>query len=362
MQFTSNSTEGTLDQASTEDTTNPLDQYSLYGSSAELVAQKMQEVPVLKGIALFGQATVIYAPPNTGKTLVSLALLKEAIEHGRIHPKNVYYINMDDTFNGLAEKSAFADANGFQYLARGQKGFEVESLRTSMATMIAEDTAKGCVVLLDTLKKFTDLMDKTKSSSFADLVRAFVSKGGTVIAFAHTNKNLGVNGRNQYGGTSDIIDDFDCGFIMEEVSIEGKDDLKVVEFRNVKMRGAVDELKYYEYLSGSDVPYAGKLASVREVLPEELELLKAKVQMSRDGDAIDAICKLIGEGVIQKMELAKKVGDITGLSRQTALKVLDRYTGTDQACHLWTVRTAARGAKLYKLLPGVHVAADDSEY
>lgn len=322
----------------------------------------MREVHVLKGIALLGQATVIYAPPNTGKTLVSLALLKQSIELGHVDPKKVYYINMDDTFNGLAEKSAFADANGFQYLARGQKGFEVENLRTSMAIMTANNTAKGCVVILDTLKKFTDLMDKTKSSSFADLVRAFVSKGGTVIAFAHTNKNVGANGRNQYGGTSDIVDDFDCGFILEEVFIEGKDGLKVVEFRNLKMRGPVDELKYYEYLNGSDVSYAGKLASVREVLPEELELLKAKVQMSRDGDAIDAICKSLGEGVIQKMELVKKVCEFTGLSRQAALKVLDRYTGTDNVCHLWTVQTVARGAKVYKLLPGANVAADDEEF
>lgn len=362
MEFKDNDVAENFGHAGMDEATNPLYQYSLRGSSSELAAQKLEEVHVLSGIALLGQATVLYAPPNTGKTLISLALLKEAIELRRIGPSTVYYVNMDDSFNGLADKSAYAEVHGFHYLARGQKGFEVETLRVAMATMIAQDTAKGCVVILDTLKKFVDLMDKTKSSKFADLVRSFVSKGGTVIAFAHTNKNVGVNGKNQYGGTSDILDDFDCGFIMEEVAIEGKDGLKLVEFRNVKTRGPIDELKYYEYLSGSDVSYADKLASVREVTQAELDLVKVKVQMSRDADAIAAICGLIGDGVAQRMELANKVRDRTGLSRQAALDVLDRYTGKDKVHHVWTVRVGAHGAKLYTLLPGAQARSNDDEF
>lgn len=351
-----------LNTTDVEDGGNPLTKYSLRGSHAELSAKKLDEVHVLPGIALLGHATVLYAAPNTGKTLISLAILGDAIQSKRISAEKVYYVNMDDSFNGHVDKCAFAEKNNFHYLAQGQKDFDVERLRVAMARMIEEDTAMGCVVILDTLKKFADLMDKTKSSKFASLVRKFVSKGGTVIAFAHTNKNLGADGKRQYGGTSDIMDDFDCGYIMEEISLEDKNGTKLVEFRNIKARGPVDAYAYYKYLSGSDVSYADKLASVKMVPLSELETTKAKAQMSRDADAIEVVCSQIREGISQRMKLVKAINMNIGLSRQAALAVLDRYTGQDKESHVWTVKTVARGAKLYSLLQDAEALHVEDEY
>ncbi|AFU44160.1 hypothetical protein C380_02170 [Acidovorax sp. KKS102] len=62
------------------------------------------------------------------------------------------------------------------------------------------------------------------------------------------------------------------------------------------------------------------------------------------------------------MELANKVRDRTGLSRQAALDVLDRYTGKDKVHHVWTVRVGAHGAKLYTLLPSAQARSNDDEF
>ncbi|WP_153131422.1 hypothetical protein [Dechloromonas hortensis] len=106
-----------------------------------------------------------------------------------------------------------------------------------MNEMVASDQAKGVIVILDTIKKFTDLMDKTKASQFTKVIRQFVMKGGTVIGMAHTNKKLGANGKPIYGGTSDIVDDFDCAYTIatEECSNPAE---KIVVFDNIKRRGS----------------------------------------------------------------------------------------------------------------------------
>ena len=59
---------------------------------------------VLDNIAILGQATVIYAKPNTGKTLIVMKMLIESIKAGRVKGDDVYYINADDTYKGLVTK------------------------------------------------------------------------------------------------------------------------------------------------------------------------------------------------------------------------------------------------------------------
>lgn len=333
-----------------EEIVHPLVKFSLRGKHEQLVTQKLAQVHVMQGVALLGESTVLYAEHNTGKTLITFALLIEAIQSGRVQADKVYYINVDDSFNGAVDKLGFAQKYGFHYLARDQEGFSVASFRVAMLEMIETGTANGTVLVLDTLKKFVDLMDKTQSSKFADLVRSFVSKGGTVIALAHTNKNRGADGRPQYGGTSDIISDFDCAHIMSATEAEGQPGVKLVEFRNEKARGPVDKYVYCTYPGDPKVPYAEKLAGVRLVPEEELAEIKRKAQVARDAYAIEAITTCLSAGPFAKMDLIKKVRDLTGLSRSAIASVLDTYLGTDKERHLWSVRVVARGAKMYSLL------------
>ena len=73
--------------AQTKPTESPafsFDQFSLNGKSAVMREKMLTDTFVLDNIAILGQATAIYAKPNTGKTLIVLSMLIESIKAGRI--------------------------------------------------------------------------------------------------------------------------------------------------------------------------------------------------------------------------------------------------------------------------------------
>jgi hypothetical protein len=324
---------------------NPLDRFSLLGKSEELEKHAVEEVFVMGEIVLKGQATAIYAAPNTGKTLLTFSLLAECIRLGRIDPAKLYYLNMDDTGGGLREKVRLAEEYGFHVLAEGHQDFMVNAFIGTISEMLETNQCKDVVIVLDTLKKFTNLMDKAKSSGFAKVIRRFVVKGGTLIALAHTNKNPGQNGKPVYGGTTDIVDDFDCAYTLAMVSTDQV--TKVVEFENFKRRGNVAQTAAYSYSVERGISYAEILLSVKPIDPAQLEPIKQAEAMKSDTEIIAAITACIAEGVNTKMKLAEAAAKRAEISKRTALQVIDKYTGTDPAVHRWNFTVIERGAKVY---------------
>ena len=140
--------------------------------------------------------------------------------------------------NGLLEKLIIAEKSGFHMLSEGYNEFSAGKFLNTIKSMTEDGSAKGVIIVLDTLKKFTDLMDKKACTEFAKILRAFALKGGTVIGLAHTNKHPDADGVPIHAGTSDIREDFDCAYIIN--IIEGKTDKTVVEFTNIKKRGNVE--------------------------------------------------------------------------------------------------------------------------
>lgn len=70
--------------------------------------------------------------------------------------------------------------------------------------------AHGVCVIIDTSKKFIQLMDKKLGADFADGCRQFSMHGGTIVALAHTTKNPNRDGSVRYIGTTDLVEDFDA--------------------------------------------------------------------------------------------------------------------------------------------------------
>lgn len=328
---------------------NPLAKFSLLGKSEELERNSVEEVFILGEIALKGQATAIYAAPNTGKTLLTFRLLTQAIVAGRINPASLYYLNMDDTASGLREKVRLSEEFGFHVLAESHADFQIGAFVGMVNEMIQNDQCRDVIIVLDTLKKFTNLMDKSISSGFAKVIRRFVLKGGTLIALAHTNKNPGRNGKPTYSGTSDIIDDFDCAYLLAMVSID--QDLKLVEFENIKRRGNVAPTAAYSYAIERDISYPELLLSVKEVEPSQLLPLKMAEAIWSDGDVIKTVSDCINDGINTKMRLAEATAERSGVSKRTALKAIENYTGNDPTLHRWSYEVRDRGAKVYALLP-----------
>lgn len=300
----------------------------------ELEKRMLSDKFVLRDLAILGQFTVFYAAPNTGKTLMSLWLLHEAVTSGEMNGKDIFYANCDDTFKGAIEKAKIARDTGFTMLTPNEKGFKSEMLLRLMEESAESGDASGKVLVIDTLKKFAETNDKKLASKFGKLARNFVSAGGTLIALAHVNKHKDGEGKSVYSGTADVRDDSDCCYVIELVGKQESWDgtsTHTVKFENNKARGDVAQVVSFSYQRKKGMGYRSLFDSVQrlsndqaEKLTKEAELVK---QQENDADAIEAITTAIVNGKHSKREIEEFVYEISDLPRQRMRTVLDRYAG-----------------------------------
>lgn len=329
---------------------NPLARYAINDQLDYLKSQASQAVFVLENLAINSQITNLYAKPNTGKTLITLKSISEQITNGVISGSDVYYINADDSYNGLIEKLELLKKFDINVLAPGHKGFDTKQIRKLIRDLSTPEYAKNTVLVIDTLKKVTDVMSKGDSSNLFRLLRQFSAQGGTVITLAHTNKNDGPDGKPIYGGTTDSLDDADCAYTMARIN-NGESDYAIVEFNNIKSRGNVCQKAYFRYSLKEGQSYAELFNSVEEVAPEDIQSSMQGTKGAMDESAVIlAITDYISEGKNQKMELVKEASALLEISQKKVQNVLEKFTGNNPELHHWNFKTKARGAKIFELL------------
>ena len=340
---------------------HPLARYSLKGKSEFLEREAVQQKPLLGNLALMGQSTVFYAASNTGKTLITLWLLSRASEAGIIDPSKVFYVNVDDSQAGVIQKLRLAEEYGFHLVAEGNCGFRSNDLLSILNDLILKDRCNGIVIILDVLKKFTDVMDKRASTEFSKVIRRFVMRGGTCISLAHVNKNAGPDGRPVYAGTTDILEDSDCAYTLREINSPDPR-RKVVEFENIKRRGNVCLRAVYGYSNVPGISYSDLLQSVRPIDDAEMTSINQSAALNADAGVIEAVSSCIRDGIVSKMQLADAAAARSGASRRSVLKIIERYTGDDPISHRWSYRVQKHGAKVFQLLtsPVDETAAGES--
>ena len=336
-----------------------LKSFSVLGLSPQLRDSLLNDTYVLQDIAILGQWTTIYGQYGSGKTLLMLWLLRESIQLNNVKADNVYYVNADDTFRGGLEKLELAEEFGMHVFLPSQQGFSEKQLVPLMTSLVASDEAQGVVLILDTLKKFTNLMDKGKSSAFGNVARSFVQARGTLICLAHTNKYKDGEDKSIYEGTSDIVNDADCVYTLEKVSTEdsGLDTkLYTVEFNNAKARGDVATNISFEYekLSGSN--YSSILHSVKRLTDLDATTAKKKAEVlalfAKDEEIISAILDAIGNGAITKGEIINYAKSRTEETKKRISNVLSRYCGNDWGeGKLWSMNVGSNNRNEYQLLP-----------
>ena len=339
---------------------SPLDKaigYSLTGKSEELKKQMLEDMFVMDEIAILGQWTAIFASPNTGKTLITLFLLRKQIKEGKIDGQKVLYINADDHYKGVTEKLEIAEDIGMHVLVPGHEGFSSSDIFTLMKDFVEQDDAKNVVIILDTLKKFTDPMDKRVARGFGIKAREFVTAGGTLIVLAHNNKHKGDDGRGIYAGTSDIVDDADCAFGIDKVaeSDEFLGKKITVEFTNTKSRGNVASTVGFTYLK-KDHSYADLLDSVVKLDETKLKLSKQEIELKesleRDKHIICAVRQAIIDGFNKKDILIKEVKKRTCESSRRVRAVIEERAGNDFALgDRWSFALGEKNAQIFSVLP-----------
>ena len=316
--------------------------------------QMLDDVFVMPEMAILGQITVFYAKPNTGKTLYLLHGLINGVKSGVLAGKDIIFINADDTFKGAVEKAEILNEFGIKALVPNQNGFKNSDLLALMQQVIDSGDAKDLILAIDTTKKFTDLMDKKKTSEFTELARQFVQAGGTLIGTAHANKHDNAAGEVVEAGTSDLKDDIDCAFTLKHI---GEDDgTHTVEFTNTKNRGDVAPKIVIQYTKIRGAGYAAMLKSVERIDSHELEplkvLMEAKNSLTKNEDLINAITHIIkeGKGDLYKGKIVDLAKRQTGKGINSIRSIIELHEGDNYyEHHRWTSHPDNHGSK-YELL------------
>jgi len=336
--------------------------FSLNGRSREMEKQMLEDKFALLRMAILGQSTVFYAKPNAGKTLIILYGIREGIKNGEIKGDDVIYVNADDTYKGLVYKLKIAEQYGFHMVAPGHSApgsavFKSQDLTIYINNMISNGTASGKIFILDTVKKFTDLMSKDKCSKFGETIRQFISHGGTVISVAHANKHRDDDKKIIYSGTADLVDDADCAYTLDVVQ-DDADGIRTVKFENFKSRGDVVLEAFYQYNYLPGTTYPERLDSVKPVDKEERAKAVAKSKLDfilrQDQPVIDAVIECISEGITTKTALIAEASSRSGVSKPKTTKAIAVHTGTDRSQNqFWFIETGENNSKNYKLNYGV---------
>lgn len=328
---------------------------SINGEIEEMRKRAKDATYVVGQLALAGQITVFYAGPNTGKTLISLKLIAEAIANGTAG-KNVYHINLDDSFAGLIDKTDLGIRHGYYVISPEKFSHPNVNFSELVARLTVEGVADKTVFILDTIKKFVDVMNKKASSEFMATCRKLTSAGGTVIALAHINKHKGENDSGVPAGTSDVLDDCDCAYVIDLISEEKSPagTTRTVEFRQKKSRGPVAESAVYSYVKNDEGDYNRMFNSVRQVNGNDADELRAKnarqFELDQDADIISAII-----GYLQKSGKANKTAIINHimtsgeLSRRKIAACLDRWDQPSEEGGLWTTAKGPSNSSIFTL-------------
>jgi len=317
----------------------------------EIEANLKNDVYVFQDLALSGQITLFYGWPNTGKTIFFLRFITDAIRDGRVQADKVIYVNADDSYTGLFTKTKIAAEYGFNMVSPAEAGVSPQAILEHLENIAEANQADGIVILLDTLKKFADMMSKRSQAELYLTLRKLIAKGGTVIIAGHANKHKDAEGNLIYEGTSDTMNDIDCAYSMYRMSVP-EDEVQVVEFRREKDRGDIIPKVTYQYQKG--IPY---LDMVKSITCLDAEVADKLIQQERHRELKEKyeaellfVTELlrVNNSINQTaiLEALKEDTDISGeITIRSLRSALNQLNGI-----VWTSKRGKKNAKIYALI------------
>ena len=287
-----------------------------------------------------GHMVVLCAEANGGKTTLMVYISAEMSKNGY----RVIYINADASASDIKYYKHHAMDYGYTLinpdLTNGSADKVVDELR-HLAT--AESDFSKVVIVLDTLKKFGDMMNKSKSKDFNSLLRTLTSKGMTVICLAHTNKYSDKDGKPMYEGTGDTRNDFDE--LIYLIPARNPDGTTTVTTLADKKRAAI--------IDESFSIDANREITVLESCVDTLAIKEFQRHLVEDEEIIHFILtniKAMSKSVTELRAVAVESG--LGYSRNRLDRVLRRYCAGK--CHepMWLSSPAATyGCKYATIAP-----------
>lgn len=217
-----------------------------YNMTAEYLDGLGKEKFCYDNLVIERHVLTIIATPGGGKTAFFVG---EASRQMAKRGYSVYYLDADSPpsehkrMNKLAHKGGFsikiADAVG----GNGPQGL-LDILKGAAENDI---DLENKVFIIDTLKKFTDLMSKGSVRDFYQLMRKLTGLGATIVLLGHANKRREKDGLLLFEGTNDVRADTD-ELIYFEISDSNPDKITVTtvvdQNKGAKVRGIFEPFSF----------------------------------------------------------------------------------------------------------------------
>jgi hypothetical protein len=182
------------------------------------------------------------------------------------------------------------------------------------------DGLRGVVFILDTLKKYLDLMSKGGARDFFKVLRALTMRGATVLLLGHTNKHLGADGKRVFEGVGDVRNDVDELAYLDSTDRDAMGRVTItLRHDKTRSRVAVEASFQLDTATREIAPLAAPV-NVRA-------LAEVKRQRDEDESVIASVRRALTDGPVLFTQLRKIVSADSGIGEKAAAKVIDRYLG-----------------------------------
>lgn len=188
--------------------------------------QKMADAEFLyPNMIVRGHIGAYVAPANGGKTAVFLYICEKLSAMGL----KVLYINVDGSPGDLKRHHVHAKKHNYSVIAPdacdGKSVADV--IKKFHAIANSNERCDEYVFIVDTLKKFVDVIDKRQAKGFYNLARSLSVRGATVCFLGHCNKYKDDEGKSIYEGTADLRNDLDEMIYLDSVMNENTNKLEI---------------------------------------------------------------------------------------------------------------------------------------
>ena len=291
-----------------------------------------------------GHLTVIVSKGNGGKTTVMIQACAEMAMAGY----EIFYVNVDASADQLKGYHDHSRENGYTLLAPdlhvGKSADDVVEMLFRMSK--ADENYAGTVLVLDTLKKFAEMMNKKLAKDFYSMLRSLTAKGMTVICLAHTNKYDDKDGKPIFEGVGDLRNDFDE--LMYFIPVKNDDDSLVVSTLLDKIRAT--GMMNYTFDITKD-----RKVTTRDRFEDTMSLHQIQVGMEVDKEVIDFIfgsITMTSKSICEIHEDAKSQG--MSFSRGKIRQVVTTYCSSASKYPLWLSIATGRNGYRYGLITDVY--------
>jgi archaellum biogenesis ATPase FlaH len=290
---------------------HPLEELLQFKVTAEMASAIDGATFLIDGVIPSGATTVLVGKPSAGKSLLARSFAGELHATG----SRVLYINMDCTPADVKHQYQQTGSHGYELLAphlAGSKGIE-KAHKIVRGCADSDLDLSNLVLVIDTLKKWVDLMTKNGVKELFGVFRSLTAKGATVFVLAHANKYRDKNDNLIYEGVGDVESECDNLLYLESST---KGDIQTIQtVPSDKVRGLFYP-RTWEYhrvkrelqpVTNVDVRSMERACEIEEQDQTLIEVIKSElVKGERNQGGLEALLSEHGTARVKAVQLLQR--------------------------------------------------------